>query len=250
MPKTPAPKPKAAKPAVKVVAKPAARKAAAAAVEKEPRGVRRRRETRAKLLDAAFRLMAERGMDGVAINEITEAADVGFGSFYNHFESKEAIYDALVHSVFEEFALRLDELTQGIDDAAVTVSHSMRFAILRARKEPIWGKFLVREGYSVRVLSRGLGQFLLRDIMKGIAAKRFKTPDLLMSFVAVGSLVLGSISAHAETSSLHGPLSEQLKKLGLQTADIPERAAALALVTLGIPEREAASISRLPLPSL
>jgi len=39
--------------------------------------------------------MAERGMEGVAINEITEAADVGFGSFYNHFESKEAIYAVL-----------------------------------------------------------------------------------------------------------------------------------------------------------
>ena len=59
-------------------------------VEKEPRGARRKRETRARLLEAALRLSAERGMEGVAINEITEAADVGFGSFYNHFESKEA----------------------------------------------------------------------------------------------------------------------------------------------------------------
>jgi AcrR family transcriptional regulator len=49
--------------------------------------------------------MAEKGLDGVAINEITEAADVGFGSFYNYFESKEAIYQALVDSVFEEFGI-------------------------------------------------------------------------------------------------------------------------------------------------
>src|SRR5262245_42665756 len=60
--------------------------------EREPRGARRKRETREKLLRAAFRLIAERGVDGVAINEITEAADVGFGSFYNHFESKDAIH--------------------------------------------------------------------------------------------------------------------------------------------------------------
>ena len=49
----------------------------------EPRGVRRKRETRSRLMRAAMQLMAERGVDGVAINEITEAADVGFGSFYN-----------------------------------------------------------------------------------------------------------------------------------------------------------------------
>ena len=45
--------------------------AAPAAEEREPRGARRKRETRARLLDAALRLMAERGMEGVAINEIT-----------------------------------------------------------------------------------------------------------------------------------------------------------------------------------
>src|SRR5690349_18112328 len=59
---------------------------------REPRGARRRRETRSRLLMAALKLMAEKGMEGVAINEITETGDVGFGSFYNHFESKEAIY--------------------------------------------------------------------------------------------------------------------------------------------------------------
>jgi len=241
MPKTSAPKSKAAKPA--------AGKKTEVVAEKEPRGARRRRETRTKLLDAAFRLMAERGMDGVAINEITEEADVGFGSFYNHFESKEAIYDALMNTVFEDFAKHLDELTTGIEDSAVMVSHCIRFTILRARKEPTWGKFLVREGYSARVLSRGLGQFLLRDILKGVGKKRFKSPDLLMSFVGVGSMVLGAIAANAEASSLRGPLSEQLRKMGLETDNIPERAATLALVSLGIPEREAAAIARLPLPS-
>ena len=54
--------------------------AADTADAREPRGARRKRETRARLLDAALKLMAEKGMEGVAINEITEAADVGFGS--------------------------------------------------------------------------------------------------------------------------------------------------------------------------
>jgi len=72
-------------------------KAAEVGTDREPRNARRKRETRERLLDAALRLMAERGMAGVTINEITEAADVGFGSFYNYFESKEAIYDAIIN---------------------------------------------------------------------------------------------------------------------------------------------------------
>src|SRR5258706_11232238 len=90
---TPARKSRAAKPAA----------AAAVAAPSESRHERRKRDTRERLLNAAFKLMAERGMDAVAIDEITEAADVGFGSFYNHFESREAIYSTLMTSVFESF---------------------------------------------------------------------------------------------------------------------------------------------------
>src|SRR5512146_1263850 len=85
--------------------------AATRSEEREPQGARRKRETREKLLDAAFRLFGERGVDAVAINEITEAADVGFGSFYNHFASKEVIYDAVVDSVFGSFGDTLTRLT-------------------------------------------------------------------------------------------------------------------------------------------
>src|SRR5688500_309837 len=85
-----------------------AKPTAAAMAEREPRGARRKRETRQRLLEAALRLMAKKGMEGVAINEITEAADVGFGSFYNHFESKEAIYGTVMEWVFEDFADALD----------------------------------------------------------------------------------------------------------------------------------------------
>ncbi len=53
--------------------------------ESNPRSGRRRSETRERLMKVPLLLMAKRGMDGVAINEITEAADVGVGSFYNHF---------------------------------------------------------------------------------------------------------------------------------------------------------------------
>jgi AcrR family transcriptional regulator len=78
---------------------------------REPRRARRKRETHEKLLRAAFGLIAERGADGVAVNEITKTADVGFGSFYNHFDSKEAIHAAAFGTVFEVFGDALARLT-------------------------------------------------------------------------------------------------------------------------------------------
>jgi AcrR family transcriptional regulator len=139
--------------------------------------------------------MAERGMEGVAINEITEAADVGFGSFYNHFESKEAIYATLVDNVFEEFAKVLDRLAVGIADPAEVVAVSVRHTVLRARQDPVWGRFLIREGFSAPALNRGLAQRLLRDIRNGMAAKRFVVADPFVGYLAVGGTVLSAIAA-------------------------------------------------------
>src|ERR1700722_11279681 len=123
---------------------------------RQPRGARRKRETRIRLLDAALRLMAEKGMKSVAINDITEAADVGFGSFYNHFESKEGIFAALVEWVFEEFADTLDRLASGLSDPAEVAAICARHTRARARREPVWGQLLIREGFSVHALNWGL----------------------------------------------------------------------------------------------
>ena len=48
-------------------------------------------ETRERILTATKRLLAERGLDGVTIKGICDAADVHAGSFYNLFESKEQV---------------------------------------------------------------------------------------------------------------------------------------------------------------
>lgn len=216
--------------------------------EREPRGARRKRETRERLLDAALRLMANKGMEGVAINEITEAADVGFGSFYNHFASKEAIYGAVMEWVFEDFADALDRLVGDIADPAEVIAVSVRHTLLRAQREPVWGQFLIREGYSARVLERGLGQRLLRDIKKGIESGRFKREDALMSFVSVGGTVLASISVWLQFHQVHGKRTTSLDQLGFDVDDLPQRAARMLLLALGLTRSEAEKIAYRPLP--
>ncbi len=58
-----------------------------------PPGRRQRRaaETRERLLRAALALFAERGYADVTVADITEAADVGKGTFFNYFPSKEHV---------------------------------------------------------------------------------------------------------------------------------------------------------------
>ncbi len=55
---------------------------------------RRRRETRERLFRAALRLFAERGFAATTVEDITQAADVGKGTLFNYFPSKEHIMAA------------------------------------------------------------------------------------------------------------------------------------------------------------
>ena len=221
-----------------------------AVAEREPRGARRRRETRSRLLIAALKLMAEKGMEGVAINEITEAADVGFGSFYNHFESKEAIYAAVLDWVFKDFADAMERVLGEISDPAEVIAVSVRYTMMRALREPVWGQFLVREGFSPRSVDQGLGRRLLRDIRKGIAAKRLSVADPLMSFVSVGGATLGAISVGLQLGSAQAQQSALLKELGSDLEHLPERVAKMALEALGLGRAEAEKIAYRPLPTL
>lgn len=52
---------------------------------------RKKSETRRRITDVAIRLFRERGFESTTIDDITEAADVGRGTFFNYFPRKEAV---------------------------------------------------------------------------------------------------------------------------------------------------------------
>lgn len=204
---------------------------------------KRRQETRFKLMGAALRLMSAKGPDGVAIQDITNAADVGFGSFYNHFSSKEAIFQALKDELIEHYAAALDKLGEQVMDPAEKISASARYTIRHGRTDPVWGQFVLATNFNRESLRTGLGRYLLRDVMTGIEAKRFVCHDLASLVVAVGSTILGGLMAEVTGSGQPGdPLDVP--------DDLPEKVSATVLVTLGLPWLEAWSIATRPLPAV
>jgi AcrR family transcriptional regulator len=55
--------------------------------------------TRARLVEVATRLFAERGFDGTSVEAVLDAASVSRGSLYHHFASKEALFEAVFQAV-------------------------------------------------------------------------------------------------------------------------------------------------------
>lgn len=74
------------------------------------RGMRRKARTRRDLLAAAIAVFAEKGAYAATVADIAARADVGVGTVYLHFETKDALFEAVV----EETALRLKA---AVDDA-------------------------------------------------------------------------------------------------------------------------------------
>jgi AcrR family transcriptional regulator len=72
--------------------------------------------TRQKLLDAARSLFAEKGLDLTTIDDITERADVGKGTFYYHFKNKEGLIKVMINNVLGELTAALNKKAEGITD--------------------------------------------------------------------------------------------------------------------------------------
>ncbi len=198
----------------------------------QDRQSRRKRETRAKLLGAAERVMAQKGIEATTIQEITDAADVGFGSFYNHFESKEAIVEAIMREWIEPLAIGLDRLALEIDDPAEVVSAGIRHTVRKGANDEVWGRFLFFSGMDVPYAQFVLLQRLNRDVKAGIKAGRFEVPDLECAVTMIAGALLAVMRA------MRG------KEIG---ADGPERAATIALSILGLPPKEARKVANRPL---
>src|SRR6266550_5720418 len=68
------------------------------------RNQRRRQRTRETILAAAELVFRRKGIDGTTVNDITEQADVAYGSFYNHFKSIDEVVAALVAASLQRVA--------------------------------------------------------------------------------------------------------------------------------------------------
>ena len=86
--------------------------------------------TRRKIMDAAEKLISERGFDNVTVDEITAEAGVSKGSFYTYFKRKEDVVGKIAHEHFEDVRERSDGLKSGVcDKIAAFLTESMKYIV-------------------------------------------------------------------------------------------------------------------------
>jgi len=80
---------------------------------------KRAKRTRKKLKEAALDVFSEKSVDAATVEEITEKADLGKGTLYQHFEDKEEIIITLVEEAVEHLIERIrayDSAPESLED--------------------------------------------------------------------------------------------------------------------------------------
>ena len=198
---------------------------------------RRKARTRQALIDAAVRLIAEGREDRASIQEITDAADIGFGSFYNHFDTKDQLFQTASEEVLERWGQMIDRACAGMSDPAELFAVSLRISGRLGWSHPEMARFLTGAGLDVLDTPRGLAPRALRDIKAGQAAGRFTVADAEIALSAVAGGLLGLLG-------LRQWHPERIDKASV------DQLAEASLRMLGVPASEAARIAALDLPGI
>jgi AcrR family transcriptional regulator len=196
---------------------------------------RRKAETRQRLLVAARALIAEGGTDAVRITEVTERADVGFGTFYTYFDSKEALIEAVVAEAMAQTATIIGTRALESDDPAETAAISYRRFLAYATEEPELAAVLLSLPDAERLFETALAPQARRTLERGVEQGRFDVDDLELALTSVSAAALAAMRA-----SLDGRLGP----------DAAVHGAVMLLRAFGVPDGDARQIAAREMPRI
>ena len=134
--------------------------------------------TKEQILDVALELFSVRGYEATSISQIAEAVGIRKASLYSHYDGKQAILDALVEKIIDEYSrhsmftkadwddpnFTKDKQNMTAEEAAAQVKGQIRY-ILHDPKVSQARKMLVIEQFANPELSRMQTQRNYTDVM-------------------------------------------------------------------------------------
>lgn len=158
----------------------------------EGRVARRQRRNREALVAAARIVMSEKGVDGATMLEIAEMADVGAGTVYNYFKSKDELAIAVLEEMMHDLALRIERASGGFEDPAQVYAFGIRTVLETATRDARWKQLLNRSEVIADAIFRRMGPFAIRDLRTASAAGRFHVTDAELVWKLATHAIVGA----------------------------------------------------------
>jgi AcrR family transcriptional regulator len=160
----------------------------------QPRGrvAMRQERNREALVLAGYKVMSKKGIDAATMQEIAELADVGAGTVYSYFKSKDDLAVAVLERVMHNLALRIEAVTDNFTDPAQVYAYGIRTVIEAATGDRRWKQLLHRAEVIANAMFDCMGPFAIRDIETATKAGRFKVSDAKLTFKLACYAIIGA----------------------------------------------------------
>src|SRR5205823_13465316 len=97
--------------------------------------IERGQATRGRLVATAAKLFAEKGYEATSIEDLLRELGMSRGALYHHFDSKEAVFEAVLHEIEAEVAQATVEASRGTRDPAAALRAGCE-AVLEPSRTP------------------------------------------------------------------------------------------------------------------
>ena len=143
---------------------------------KPNRQARRKEATRNKLVDAAVAIFSEKGINDTNVNDITERADVAYGTFYNYFNSIEELPPQVIRKMIKDHVSQVQGMLEGIDDIVIIVAISVRELMRKVMSDKTMHWLSERPVIMVNELMSSLYDDADKHHRIGVESGRFSLP--------------------------------------------------------------------------
>lgn len=175
----------------------------------EGRVARRQRRNRDALISAARDIMTEKGVEAATMLEIAERADVGAGTVYNYFKSKDELAIAVLETLMHDLALRIQAVTDSFEDPAQVYAYGIRTVLDTATQDVRWAQMLNRSEVIADAMFRMMGPFAIRDLRLASQAGRFEVSNADLVWRLTTHALIGA-SLAITTGQLPASASDQI----------------------------------------
>ena len=175
----------------------------------EGRVARRQRRNRDALIAAARDIMTDKGVEAATMLEIAERADVGAGTVYNYFKSKDELAIAVLETLMHDLALRIQEVTDTFEDPAQVYAFGIRTVLDTATSDVRWAQMLNRSEVIADAMFRMMGPFAIRDLRLASQAGRFEVSNAELVWRLTTHALIGA-SLAITTGQMPASASDQI----------------------------------------
>ena len=186
----------------------------------------RRNRTRARLIEAAMRVVAEKGAESISVSDIAAAAGLSRGAFYNYFPAPDDLVMAVTEQMTEELDRELLAELAGVDDPAERIACACLKFIDKGIDDPVWGWVRLRLDGTTTPPTQVIQDRFLDLFQRAVKAGQFRpVPPIVAMSLALGALRMAV--RLKLTSDMPCP-----PDLGAETIT-------LVMIGLGMPKQEA-----------